>query len=248
MFDAYCTSAEIATSRPEIAVLGVGAVEQHSHHLPVGTDWIGVSELSRRVAEALGAYWLPALPFSMSECHGAMAGTVWLKPETLDEVIRDIVLSLAQSGIRKIVIVNGHGGNFILESTIRELNLADPSLQVIMPSSMVPDLPEGPIFETAGLEVHAGESETSSQLYLNAEHVGEERFDYIPPFGREFLDYAVMEQINPHGTWGIPSKAAAAKGEKATIGQVEAIVAYVREVFATLDARKRSAEGVRMDG
>ena len=54
MLDAYCTSEELAAARPEIAVFGVGAVEQHSHHLPVGTDWIGVAELSRRVAERPG--------------------------------------------------------------------------------------------------------------------------------------------------------------------------------------------------
>lgn len=243
MLDAYCTSDELAAAAPEMAVLGVGAVEQHSHHLPVGTDWIGASEMSRRVAEKLGAFWVPALPFSMSQCHGPMAGTVWLKPETLAEVVRDLVLSLAQWGVRKVVVINSHGGNFMLEVAIQELNLAHPDLQVILVPPLVLTAPgEEPIFETVGLEVHAGESETSSQLYLNGEHVKEERVDYIPPVGREFLDYAFISHISPHGVWGTPSKATADKGEKAAIRQVEATVAHVRRVFAELD-RVKGARG-----
>ncbi len=239
MLDAYCTSEELAAARPEIAVLGVGAVEQHSHHLPVGTDWIGATEMSRRVAERLGAFWVPVLPFSMSQCHGAMSGTVWLRPETLAEVVRDVVLSLAQWGVRKVVLINCHGGNFMLEVALQELNLAYPSLQVILvPPFSLPAPGEVPVFETAGLEVHAGESETSSQLHLNGAHVKEERIDYVPPVGREFLDYAFMEQISPHGVWGVPSKATAAKGEQAALRQLEAAVAHVRKVFAVLDERK----------
>lgn len=241
MLDAHRTSDELAVAAPEVAVLGIGAIEQHSHHLPVGTDWIGATEMSRRVAERLGAFWAPALPFSMSECHGPMAGTVWLRPETLAEVVTDLILSLAQWGIRKVVLLNGHGGNFMLEVALRELNLSHPRLQVIL----VPPLVLGgePIFETGGLEVHAGESETSSQLYLNGEHVHGERVDYVPPFGREFLDYAYMLHINPHGTWGVPSKATAEKGERATLAQIDATVAHVKRVLATLDERKSGGEG-----
>jgi len=244
MLDAYCTSDEIAAARPDIAVIGIGAVEQHSDHLPVGTDWIGVSGLSRLVAERLGAFLVPALPFSMSQCHGAAAGTVWLKPETLAEVLNDLVISLYNAGIRKVVVINGHGGNFVLEATIQDLNLSNPDLQVIMPSSSSPGVPQGPIFETAHLEVHAGESETSTQLYFNAEHVKDERVDYVPPVGREFLDYAVIRQISPHGVWGVPSKATAEKGEKATLRDAEAIAAQARAIFATLDSHKARVEGV----
>jgi len=95
VLDARNTSKEIGEKLPEIAVFGIGAVEQHSIHLPLGTDWLGVSDLTQRVAKELDAFLVPALPFSMSECHGPMAGTVWLKPETLAAVVRDTVLSLS---------------------------------------------------------------------------------------------------------------------------------------------------------
>src|SRR5262249_52285350 len=73
---------------------------------------------------------------------------------------------------------------------------------------------ETPIFESAGQEVHAGESETSVQVSFNAANVGTNRPDYIPPVGREFLDYAVIEQLSPMGMWGNPSKASIDKGRK----------------------------------
>lgn len=237
MLDARHTSTEIGEAHPSIAILGIGAVEQHSHHLPVGTDWLTVREMARRVAEGLGAYLVPALPFSMSQCHGVMAGTVWLKPRTLAKVIRDIVLSLREQGIRKVVIINGHGGNIVLEAVVRELNLNYPDLMVIMPR-LGPILEEAGIFEPVGPEVHAGQSETSYQLYLNADHVKDQRIDYTPPVGQEFLDYGVMEMLSPHGVWGKPSLGSAEKGRQAMKARADAIIAHARQLFAELSQRK----------
>lgn len=229
------TTAAIAAARPTLAVLGIGALEQHSHHLPVGTDWIAVREVSRRVAAELDAFLLPAIPFSMSECHGPMEGTVWLKPSTLAAVLRDIVQSLREQAIHKLLVLNGHGGNFVLEPVIQSINQEYPDFTVIMPGEVWASA-DGtePIFETAGVEVHAGESETSTELYLNPEHVKPERVDYVPPVGREFLDYAVMNQISPDGMWGISSKGNATKGERSIEAQVRAVVAFTRHAFEVL--------------
>ena len=118
MLDALSTSAAIAAARPSIAVLPIGSIEQHSRHLPLGTDWIAATALAHRVASELDAYLLPALPVSMGRCHKPMAGTVWLRPMTLAAAVMDIVRSLAASGIHQVVIVNGHGGNFTLEVAV----------------------------------------------------------------------------------------------------------------------------------
>jgi creatinine amidohydrolase len=243
MPDVYCTSPDLAKARPTIAVVGVGAIEQHGSHLPVGTDWTWVAELSRRVAEELGAYWLPAIPFSMSECHGSTAGTVWLKPETLASVIRDIAQSLQAQGIDRIVILNGHGGNFVLEPTIQELNLTYPSLSIIMPPAAFPGGPDPEIFQSARAEVHAGEVETSLLLYLSPEQVKlDDSVDFVPPVGQEFLDYAFISAVSPAGIWGTPSLASAEKGQRAATLSVERIVSYVRATFADLD-RVRAGSG-----
>src|SRR5437764_1491990 len=161
MPDPFMTSPELASARPDTAVIAIGAIEQHGPHLPVGTDFLWIQQLSRRVADGLGAYWVPALPFSMSECHGPTAGTVWLRPETLAEVVHDLVGSLQAQGIQRIVLLNGHGGNFVLEPVIQALNAAHPELRLIMPTWYAAGADAPPIFESAGLEVHAGESETS---------------------------------------------------------------------------------------
>jgi creatinine amidohydrolase len=239
MLDALSSSSAIAAARPAIAVLPIGSIEQHSRHLPLGTDWIAATALAHRVAADLGAYLLPALPVSMGRCHKPMAGTVWLRPMTLAAAVTDIVRSLAAGGIHQVVIVNGHGGNFTLEVATRELNLAHPDLTVLLP-------PLGlrgsgpPIFETAGQEVHAGESETSVMLAIDPSLVGDDRVDYIPPVGREFLDYAFMGAISPEGVWGKPSLATRDKGQRAFEARVRAVVDWVRQ---TLEATMRLRGG-----
>lgn len=235
MWDEHSTSPEIAAARPETAVFGIGAIEQHGRHLPIGTDWIAVSEISRRVALELNALLIPAIPFSMSECHGPLEGTVWLKPATLAAVIRDVARSLREQGIRKLLILNGHGGNFILEPVIQELNREYPFFTVVMPAEVWAVAEGGEaIYETASREVHAGEAETSIQLYLHPDYVKSERVDCVPPLGREFLDYISMDRISPDGVWGLPSYGQAEKGERAIAAQVQAIVRFARQAFEVL--------------
>ena len=234
MLDASNTSKEIGEKLPEIAVFGIGAIEQHSIHLPLGTDGLGVSDLTRRIAQELDAFLVPALPFSMSQCHGPMAGTVWLKPETLAAVVRDTVLSLYAQGFRKVLIVNGHGGNFVLEAEIRRLNLNYPDLIVLMPSEIA--RPGDPKIMDKGMGIHAGESEVSCHLYINPELVKDERKDYLPPVGREFLDYAFAGFISEWGVWGYASYGTAEKGKKATALRVERITESAAETFQKVEA------------
>lgn len=220
---------------PRLAVLGIGAIEQHSHHLPVATDWTAVMEISRRVAQELDAWLLPALPFSMSECHGPMDGTVWIKPATLAAVLRDVARALHSQGVTRLLLLNGHGGNFVLEPCIQALNWEFPDLLTVMPAEVWGVADEaGAIFETAGQEIHAGEIETSTQLYLNREWVKSDRVDCVPPVGREFLDYAFMDLISPDGAWGVPSRGDAGKGARAIAAQVAEIVRWARAAFEAL--------------
>jgi creatinine amidohydrolase len=241
MYDAWDTSEKIATGSPRCAVWGIGAIEQHSIHLPLGTDWLGVRDIARRVAEGLNAFLVPSLPFSMSECHGPMPGTVWLKPETLAAVVRDTVLSLYSQGIQRVLIVNGHGGNFVLEAEIRHLNLKYPDLIVLMPPYFIPCTREVKIWEQGG-GIHANESETSHQLYINREHVKDERVDYQPPVGQEFLDYTYMSFISETGVWGYPSHGTAEKGRRSTQRRVERIIEWGRKAFDRVESLRSEVD------
>lgn len=241
MYDAWDTSEKIATGSPRCAVFGIGAIEQHSIHLPLGTDWLGVKDIARRVAEELDAFLVPSLPFSMSECHGPMPGTVWLKPETLAAVVRDTILSLYSQDIQRVIIINGHGGNFVLEAEIRRLNLKYPELIILMPPYFAPSPGETEIWEKGG-GIHANESETSHQLYINREHVKDERVDYQPSVGQEFLDYAYMSFISETGVWGYPSYGTAEKGRRSTERRVERIIEWARTAFDRVESLRSKVD------
>ena len=223
----YNTSREVENSKVECAILPVGSIEQHGPHLPLGTDWIIVQELADRVAKKIGdCYLLPALPYSNSQEHLGFEGTISLKPSTLAQTIRDIVLSLSLHGIEKIIIISGHGGNWIIKPTIRELNLEYPDLQIIHGR---------PMGETP-VDIHAGESETSKMLSINEELVKKDSsVDHSPDVPQEYLDYVGMKGISKHGVWGRASEASKNKGMKHLRSQAEDIVSYVEKTFEKIE-------------
>src|SRR5690606_13045111 len=110
------TSGDIAASAGRlVAILPIAAVEQHGPHLPVGTDLIIADKLSAMAADAVSGdvatALMPALAYGKSDEHEGFAGTVSLSAETLIAALTDIGASLARSGIRRLVILSGHGGN-----------------------------------------------------------------------------------------------------------------------------------------
>ncbi|GHA81071.1 creatinine amidohydrolase [Streptomyces tendae] len=100
-----------------IAVLPIGSQEQHAGHLPMGTDTLLVEEVLDRALAVLGqepsapeVVRLPALPFGHSP-HHLFAAAVSLSAATLGAVLDDVLDSLVTSGYRRVMVVNGHGGN-----------------------------------------------------------------------------------------------------------------------------------------
>jgi creatinine amidohydrolase len=152
------------------------------------------------------------------------------------------VRSLYAQDIRRIVVINGHGGNFVLDAEIRELNLRYPDLILLRAASWDAVSGQGSTGRVTGGDIHAGEGETASQLYLNAEHVGAERVDYVPPVGREFLDYAYMCCISPHGVWGKPSRGTAEAGKESLERAAGALARAVEEAFAEIGALKKGED------
>jgi len=246
LYDESATTVDLDAASIDLAIVPVGAIEQHSQHLPLGTDWLVAQAVARRVAELLASernvYLIPALPYSLSQCHGPMAGTLGLRPETLASVVRDVVFSLYRQGIRHVVILNAHGGNFVLDDEIRELNLTIPDLIVIGVASW--DGPAGAAAPTGwvrGGDIHAGAGETAAVLYLAPELVGDKRADYTPPVGREFLDYAFMSQISPQGVWGQSSSAAAEVGAHAFDQVTRHLADYLPRAFQEIQTLRNGA-------
>ena len=110
------TRAEIAAARDAGAmpVLTVGAVEQHADHLPVDTDSLSAYQIAMKAAARCSSphvLVLPAPSFGFSPHHRAWPGTITLSLETFVGLITDVAESLHRTGFKRMLVVNGHGGN-----------------------------------------------------------------------------------------------------------------------------------------
>ena len=155
----------------EVAVLPWGATEAHNYHLPYSTD---VIESERVAEEAARHAWeqgarvivLPAVPFGVNTGQLDIPFCINMNPATQSLVLRDVATSLAPHGVRKLVVLNGHGGNDFRQM-IRELQPQVPLL--ICTINWWNCVDPRPFFDEPG--DHAGELETSVMLHLAPELV-----------------------------------------------------------------------------
>jgi len=215
----YSTKKHFQEGACTTAVLPIGAIEQHGSHLPVGTDAIIADEIAARLARRLDAYLLPCIGISSSIEHRASKGSVYLKADTLALVVRDVAESLAHSGFKRLIVFTGHGGNWILKPTIRQLNrdFEDRGAEMIVmliPSGIAAPR-QGEVATHVRHDLHAGEKETSIMLHLCPEHVE----DIVPQRNpttvpQDFMDYFDVVDLTEDGYWGFPEEATAEKGRR----------------------------------
>lgn len=110
-------------------VLPFGSTEQHAG-LSLCVDAILAERVAVEAAEPLGVPVYPAMPFGLAPYFTAFPGSVSLRVETLLAVARDLVASVARSGFRRILVVNGHGGNAPVGALAQELMAETPSLSI----------------------------------------------------------------------------------------------------------------------
>jgi creatinine amidohydrolase len=121
--DATWTDADAADA--DLALLPVGATEQHGPHAPLGTDTLAASAVADAAADAYDGEVVvaPTVPVGVSREHREFAGTLWVSPDTFRSYVRETVESLAYHGFDRVVVVNGHGGNVdALRETCAELS------------------------------------------------------------------------------------------------------------------------------
>ncbi len=107
---------EVAAVAPDLpVVVPIAAVEQHGRHLPVFTDSMLLGEVVRRAAGPLGdrLVWAPLLWMGNSHHHLDFAGTLSAAPRTYLDILGDLIDNLVAHGFRRIVLLNGHGGNIV---------------------------------------------------------------------------------------------------------------------------------------
>ena len=163
---AECTWRDVEQTRYEVAVLPWGATEAHNYHLPYATDTIecdGIAAESARRAWARGARVavLPTVPFGVNTTQLDIPLTLNVNPSTQLALLGDLARALDGQGVRKLVVLNGHGGNHFRQM-LRELQ---PSLRLFLCAvDWYTCVDPRPFFDEPG--DHAGELETSVMQHL----------------------------------------------------------------------------------
>lgn len=243
-----------AVSDSRVAVLPVGTVEQHGPHLPLVTDVLTASEMSRRAVEEIPgqAVLMPSVYYSFNQHHMDFPGTIAVAGETIINYVTDIGLSLAHHGFRKVLLVNGHGSNVpFLDIAARNITNRSESIAAmvswwsLVPKDLLTELRES---EFPGGMAHGCELETSVLLHLRGDLVqmdkAERDISYTPT---EYIYWDLQapspvffqewfSRYSRTGTVGDPTKASAEKGRRF----VEAVVARLRALI--LEFRDRQIQ------
>ncbi|TLU98933.1 creatininase family protein [Dyadobacter luticola] len=236
-----------------VIVLPLGAFEQHGPHMAVSTDTDIVTHIAKKAEAALPSQVMlcPTLPFGSSDHHLSFGGSISINPALYVEVIVDLVGSFLQNGFRRIVLLNGHGGNItpVRQALAILSKKYDRDLQPNIALVTYWELAGKPFAGEAPMESpalsHACEYETSMMLHLFPEKVDMEKAEraarpesngYIPweddePY-RGVTLFKATAFISSNGSSGEPQKGTAEKGEHLVGKAVGALVGFLRD-FAT---------------
>ena len=223
-----------AATAGAVAVLPVGATEQHGPHLATGTDTLLAEYVAGAAADQTGDVMLPALPYGCSLGHtDRWPGTISLHPATMTGVVVEVGRWAHASGFRKLVIVNGHATNAPpCQSAILQLRHELPDLRPRFVSifDLTPEIAAR--YTEDAPDFHANEAETSMLLHLDESQVRADRIVDEPDrtVGR-VLSYP-MPAVTSSGVVGSPSAAAAEQGA--------ALVEQLVDALAELLTRARS--------
>lgn len=214
------TTDDVRDRGPAVAVLPVGSLEQHGPHLPLTTDTLIACAVGARIAEEHGFWLLPPVTVSCSHEHAGWPGTVSVSATTLIAVVEDIAASLKSSGVGKLVLVNGHGGNHVLANVVQQAGGA----MVLFPTfgEWQAARAAAGVATSNDEDMHAGELETSILLATTPELVrpGYAAADSAPGDLRHLLTLG-LAPYSKSGVAGHPSLASADKGQ-AVLGALAA--------------------------
>jgi len=233
----------------KVVIVPLGSLEQHGHHLPLITDTAlveGVVQgIQRRMPDEI--MLLPALWCGHSTHHLEFPGTISISQSTYQLVIQDICNSLVRAGARRILLLNGHGGNDIpVRFALREVKSTHseiPDLKIVFASYW--NLAAAALRKVRQSEIggmgHACEMETSLMLYLHDDLVKMNRArrdgpQQIPPYRlcdmQQGLPYYMVEEfheISETGTVGHPDLASKEKGRLFYEGILDAVCAFIKD-------------------
>jgi creatinine amidohydrolase len=239
------THAFIRNRKWDVAVLPFGATEPHNLHMPYGTDNFQVQTIAERACQkaydsGAAVLLLPTVPFGVNTNHLEVPGAVALSvtPTTLLRILADLVESLERQGIRKLVLVNGHGGNE-LKPLMRELHHRTKVFLCLcdwyrMAADIYPK-----IFEHPG--EHADEVETSlglaffpQMMHTELADAGATRSTKFDAINRGWVSITRPWHLATTNTGlGNPAGASAEKGRRLMDALTERLGSFLADLAAT---------------
>ena len=217
-------------------ILPLGAVEEHGRHLGLGTDFIEAEAIALGAGEATGVAVAPTLNYGMSLPLMGFPGTLSLSPHTLVAVLNDLLRGLYQHGFRRILAVNGHGGNVAsISSAVQMLAQDLPGLRVKSFEWWMDAEVNRIVTEMMGEQTgsHASAAETAFMLAVRPNAVKMQQLtgrDAPVKPSREITTQQTFATLYPDGIMGLdPSGATRAAGEALLKKAVEICVRELEE-------------------
>ena len=244
---------EAALATDPVVLLPIGSVEQHGPACPLDVDIVGAYAVCLRAAQAVDDFAclvLPPMPYGLAPYNMGWIGTITLALETAVAVLHDICASVHQHGFRKIVLVNGHGGNVPLMGAVAT-KLSEAG--IFVGTTSIWDLGAEALRRLeerdGGRIGHGGEMETSIQLYLrpflvDMTRAAAETNPYIDPTQRHpRMGLIELLRETATGVMGDGTAATAAKGQ----AFVEEAANNLVDVVHWFRSTERTARGYTQD-
>lgn len=239
----------------DMVIIPIGSTEQHGPHLPLGTDSYIATDIAEMISARTGVVVAPVVLVGYSVYHSGFPGSLSLKPETMEQVLFETAEMLIKHGFRRIMFLNGHGGNAIVQSkVIHRINHNTEAIALAL-GDYAPRDAEPP---KDWFDQHAGVEETSVMLFLEPELVHMDRAEkpkiqFTPQMGKYLLsgekNPALMgifwsllatpeetgkggasHQISSNGVWSFsdPKQATKEIGEQHITKMVESAAMFIQ--------------------
>lgn len=227
------TAYEIAKRTPQFAVIPVGSLEQHGQHLPITTDTLIAGLIAKSVCDQFNGFLVSPVTVTCSHEHAGFPFSVSISAATLIAVIEDQVASIEAQGIPLTVIVNGHGGNYVIGNIAQELNVSRPRVFLCPGRQHWQEAMDFAGVESSiSADMHGGEIETSILMHAMPDVVRESKIEDCESTDRPLLSLYGMTHYTDSGIIGFPSRATPEKGQKILQKMTELIGRDIRHILS----------------